>query len=149
MYMLLLMTFLSCHSRMTNDKVPVELRKMSKQEIRDDWKHYIYSKGVSDSLCVQGLINRLHEESCQKIDVKKFNDRVEIVCTTHSDERQGFWERYEFHVKPPILIKTGLNNINIGRAAQYGTICIDQIQKVEAYPLESPTNERIKIKRRD
>ena len=138
MYVLLLMTFLSCHSRMTNDKVPVELRKMSKQEIRDDW-----------SLCVQGLINRLHEENCQKIDVKKFNDRVEIACTTHEEDRHGFWEQYVFHVKPPVLIKTGLNNINIARAAQYSIICIDQIQKVEAYPLETPRNERVKIKRRD
>ncbi len=149
MYMLLLMTFLSCHSRTINEKVPVELRKMSKEEIRDDWKHYIYSKGVSDSLCVHGLINRLYEEDCQKIDVQKFRDRVEILCTARDEDRAGFWERYTFHVKPPVLTKTGLNNINIGRAAQYGTICIDQIQKVEAHVTDKPINERIKIKRRD
>jgi len=133
------------YPRIVKDKVPVLEKKMSKEEVTTEWHDYLYSKGVHQSLCVEGLLHRLESFECSKVDVQKFEDRVRIVCIPkQDDERITYWENHVFEVMPPVLIKNNLDKINIHRIP---SICIDTKQKVTAYPLEAPMLERIKVKK--
>ena len=117
---------------------------VKKAEVREDWHDYLSSKGVHDSICVQGLINRLEEWDCEKVDVEKFNDRVEVECfRRQKNDRETYWERHKFVVREPVFTK---NKLNFNLYRHPTAICIDTVRAVDAYEVQKPKKERIKMK---
>tara|TARA_Y100000310_G_scaffold299402_1_gene334229 strand:+ start:226 stop:672 length:447 start_codon:yes stop_codon:yes gene_type:complete len=148
MYRYFLFLFLlSCGSRKRVKviKEDVIAYKATQTEIRDDWRNYLVSKGVSNSLCVQGLLARLDEWECSKVEVEKFDNRVTVICLPNQDNRLTFWERHGFVIERSVLLN---NNVNRIRIQTNPSICIDTIQKVIAYEIEDSYKEHIKMKQK-
>ena len=117
---------------------------VKKTEVREDWHDYLSSKGIHDSICVQGLVNRLDEWDCEKVDVEKFIDRVEVECfRRQKNERETYWERHRFVIREPVLTK---NKLNFNLYKHPTAICIDTVRAVDAYEVQKPKKERIKMK---
>ena len=143
---MLAIPFLSC--RKSNGKVvrvieKVVEKKVTKEEAQRDWEHFLRSKGITNSLCVQGLIARLESWDCSHIEVNKYEDRVVVKCLPNNDERITYWERYAFEIRQSVLMNNNVNGININR---HPSICVDTIQKVTAHKIENPLREHLKIK---
>lgn len=148
---------LGCASRWVSEQNTTgpKIQNVRKEEVQNDWYHYLISKGVHRSLCVQGLLERLEDWDCDRIEAKKYDamdmgtrywidERVEISCLIRKgDDRTTYWERNRFIIRSPVLTKTALEKINIGR---HPAICIDTIHKVESVTFEDPGTQRIKLK---
>jgi len=142
-----LLFLFSCSSKRwvgETEKPAPPIEKREKSDVAEEWHDYLHSKGIHQSLCVQGLLERLDDWSCERVEVEKFDDRVELTCLVRKEtSRETYWQRHRFVVKPPVLIKGSLDRINMKR---HPAICIDTVQKIEVYQFEDPKLERIKLK---
>jgi len=143
-FVLLLSLLLSCGGKKNKRVVENVVKyKATEEEVRNDWKSYLISKGISDSLCVEGLLSRLRDWDCEDVEVKKFETRIVVLCLPNSDDRITFWENHAFEIKESILLNRNVDGVNIYRNP---AICVDTIQYVRAYRYEKPMKEHIKIK---
>ena len=118
--------------------------RTSKKEVETDWHDYLNSKGIHTSICVQGLINRLENWDCEKVEVSKYQDNIQVECfRKEKNERETYWERHMFVIREPVLTKRQLN-FTLYRHPT--AICIDHIRAVDAYELVKPKKETIKMK---
>lgn len=119
-------------------------KKITKVEAQTDWHDHLNSRAIHHSICVQGLINRLENYSCDKIEVKKFDTKIAIECFRENNfKRETFWDRHLFVIRHPALTK---NKLNFTLYKNPTAICIDHIRAIDAYQLVKPKKEIIKIK---
>ena len=119
-------------------------KRVTKVEVQTDWHDHLNSRSIHQSICVQGLINRLDNYGCDKIEVKKYDTKIAIECFREKNiERETFWERHLFVIRHPALTKTKLNFTLYKNPT---AICIDHLRAIDAYQLVKPKKEIIKIK---
>ena len=135
---------MSCAVKKYNE--PKRYDAVEKVELNEDWYHHLRTKQISESLCVEGLINRLRNWDCAKINVEKFDYHIEVECERRNNEtRDTFWERNVFIVKTPVFTKNGLKAVNVYKNPT--VICIDTLQSVEVVKFQVPNVEKVKIKK--
>ena len=118
--------------------------RTTKKEIQTDWHDYLDSKGIHTSICVQGLINRLENFNCDKVEVSKYQDNIQVECIRkHDSERETFWERHMFVIRQPTLTK---KQLNFSLYRHPTAICIDHLKAVDAYEMVKPKKQKIKMK---
>ena len=118
--------------------------RTAKKEIQTDWHDYLNSKEIHTSICVQGLINRLDGFNCDKVEVSKYQDNIQVECMRKKEhDRETFWERHMFVIRQPTLTRQKLD-FTLYRHPT--AICIDHLRAVDAYEMVKPKKEIIKMK---